>query len=66
MLGSRPDVAYRKLDIGDWDTPLARRWLREVTALPYVLVYDKAGRRIDAIAGLDLARLDAAIARAAR
>jgi thiol-disulfide isomerase/thioredoxin len=66
MLGSRPDVAYRKLDIGDWDTPLAQRWLRGVLSLPYVLVYDKAGRRVDAIAGLDLARLDAALARAAR
>jgi thiol-disulfide isomerase/thioredoxin len=64
MLGSRADVAYRKLDIGDWDTPLAARWLRGVPSLPYVLVYDKAGRRVDAIAGLDLARLDAAIARA--
>jgi thiol-disulfide isomerase/thioredoxin len=66
MLGSRPDIAYRKLDIGDWDTPLARRWLRGVQSLPYVLVYDKGGRRVDAVAGLDLARLDAAIARAAR
>jgi thiol-disulfide isomerase/thioredoxin len=66
MLPTRTDVAYRKLDVGDWDTPLAQRYLRGVPSLPYVIVYDKAGRKLDAIAGLDLARLDAAIARGAR
>jgi thiol-disulfide isomerase/thioredoxin len=61
----RRDVAYRKLDVGDWDTPLAARYLRRVPELPYVVVYDRAGKKVAAIAGLDLAALDAAIARAA-
>lgn len=66
MLATRTDVAYRKLDIGDWDTPLAMRYLRGVPSLPYVIVYGRDGKKVDAIAGLDLPRLDAAIARGAR
>jgi thiol-disulfide isomerase/thioredoxin len=63
VFGSRSDVAYRKFDIGDWDTPLAKRYLKQVPQLPYVIVYGMDGREIDAISGVDAARLDAAIAR---
>jgi thiol-disulfide isomerase/thioredoxin len=66
VLANRGDVAYRKLDVGDWDTPLAQRYLKNVPSLPYVLVFDRAGERMDAVAGLDLAKLDAAIARGTR
>lgn len=65
VLASRSDVAYRKLDIADWDTPLAKHYMAGVAKLPYILVYDRTGKRIDAIAGLDTKRLDAAIERAA-
>lgn len=61
VLKAQPDVAYRKLDIGDWDTPLAKRYLSNVPALPYVIVYGTKGSRVGEIAGLDLARLDQAI-----
>ncbi len=64
MLGRRTDLAYRKLDIVDWDSPLAKHWLRSVPNLPYVIVLAPDGRQVDAISGLDLARLDAAIAKA--
>jgi hypothetical protein len=40
--------------------------LKNVPALPYVLVYGKNGEKVDSIAGLDLARLDAAIGRGAQ
>jgi thiol-disulfide isomerase/thioredoxin len=66
LLASRKDIAYRKLDIGDWDTPLAQRYLKGVAALPYVIVYGTNGVKVKEIAGLDLARLDAAIASAAK
>jgi thiol-disulfide isomerase/thioredoxin len=62
----RSDLAYRKLDVGDWDSPLARHYLVQVPSLPYVVVYSRAGQRIDAFSGLDLARLDADIERGAR
>ncbi len=66
VVGKRKDVAYRKLDIGDWDTPLAQRYLKGVPSLPYVLVFGKDTKRVAEIKGLDLARLDAAIEEAAR
>lgn len=66
VLGARRDVAYRRLDVVDWDTPLARRYLKQVSKLPYVIVYDTSGAQVDAFAGLDIERLDAAIERGAR
>lgn len=65
VVTKRDDVAYRKLDVGDFDTPLGERYLKGVKALPYVIVFDKNGERIDAISGLDLKRLDRAVERAA-
>lgn len=66
VLRKRPDVAYRKLDIGDWDTPLAKHYLGDAPALPYLVVFGKDGARVDAFGRLDLARLDAAIERGAK
>jgi len=61
IAATRSDLAYRKLDIGDWDTPLAKHYLERVPALPYVIVYGKSGHQIDAFSRLDLKRLDRAI-----
>lgn len=61
VLGTRTDVAYRKLEIGDWDTPLAQRYLKGIPQLPYVVVYDAAGARVKELVGVDLAGLDAAL-----
>lgn len=61
VLGQRDDVAYRRLDIGDWDSPLAKRYLADIPQLPYVIVFNKDGTKIDAITGPDLLRLDRAL-----
>jgi thiol-disulfide isomerase/thioredoxin len=66
VLTARQDVAYRKLDIGDWDTPLAKRYLKSVPALPYVIVFGADGARVGEIAGLDLERVDKAIAKGSK
>jgi thiol-disulfide isomerase/thioredoxin len=65
VLTRRTDVAYRKFDIGDWDSPLAQRYLKKIPQLPYVIVYGVSGEKVDAIAGLEVTRLDAAIDRGA-
>jgi thiol-disulfide isomerase/thioredoxin len=65
-VGKRPDVAYRKLDIGDWDTPLAKRYLKGVPELPYVIVFSKTGQKVDAVSGMNVAKLDAAINKGAQ
>lgn len=62
MLGRRSDVAVRKLNVVSWETPLAARYLGDVTSLPYLVVYGKDGRRVREVAGLDLEALDRAIA----
>lgn len=65
VLGTHKEIAYRRLDIGDWDSALAKRYLKDVPQLPYVIVYGPNGDKIDSIVGVDLARLDKAIAKAA-
>ncbi len=64
-LEGRTDLAYRKFDVGDWDTPLGARYLKEVKDLPYVVVFDKTGNRVGVVSGADLAALDALIKKAA-
>lgn len=66
LSGNRSDFAVRKLDVVDWETPLARHYLADIPALPYVVVYDARGRYVGAVAGLDLARLDRLITRGAQ
>jgi thiol-disulfide isomerase/thioredoxin len=62
VLATRTDIAYRKLEIGDWDTPIAQRYLKGVPQLPYLIIYDPSGARVKEIVGVDLAGLDAALA----
>ena len=64
LLAKRSDVAYRRLDVVDWDSPLAAHYMKKVPSLPYVLVFDGRGAEVDAMSGLDLPRLDAALAKA--
>lgn len=66
VFAGRTDLAYRRFDIGDWDSPLAKHYLANVPQLPHVIVYDKSGKKIDSITGVDLARIDRAIATSAK
>ncbi len=61
VLKARSDVAYRKLNIVSWETPLAKRYLTDGPSLPYVVVYGKSGKPVGTIAGLKLDALDRAI-----
>jgi thiol-disulfide isomerase/thioredoxin len=61
LLGTRHDLAVRRLNVVDWETPVARRHLGNASALPYVVVYGKDGRQVRVVMGLDLTALDAAI-----
>lgn len=61
LLERAPDVALRKIDVVDWESPVAARYLGNVPNLPYILVYGVDGRRVGEISGLHLDALDAAI-----
>jgi len=60
IVSSRKDVAVRKLNVVDFDTPLARELGSRLDAIPYVIVFDPAGKRTD-ISGADFSRLDKAL-----
>jgi len=65
-LARRADIALRKVNVGSWDSPVAERWLGNVAELPYLIIFDKRGRRVRAIAGAQLADIDSALAEASR
>ena len=60
IVTSRKDVAVRKLNIVDFESALARQLGRRLQALPYVVVFDPRGRRIE-IRGNDPKKLSAAL-----
>jgi thiol-disulfide isomerase/thioredoxin len=66
ILARRSDIAVRKINVGSWDTPVAQRWLKDVSELPYLVIYDKQGKRVATIAGAQLEKLDQALAEASR
>jgi copper chaperone CopZ/thiol-disulfide isomerase/thioredoxin len=61
IVQGRTDVAVRKLNVVDFDTPLARELGSRFEALPYVVVFSPAGKRTD-IMGIDFQKLDRALA----
>ncbi len=61
ILRDNDDVALRKLNAEDWDSPIAKRYLAKIPSLPYVIVYSKKGERVAAISGLKLEELRRAI-----
>ena len=63
VLRVRDDVALRKINVSDWGSPVAKQHLARVPELPHVIVYSKRGRLVEAISGLELERLHAAIDR---
>ncbi|HYO53281.1 MAG TPA: thioredoxin family protein [Archangium sp.] len=62
LLNARQDIAYRKLNVVSWDSPLARRHLGQVENLPYLVVYGKDGKLVRTVRGFDLGALNAALA----
>ncbi|MDP6947102.1 MAG: thioredoxin domain-containing protein [Myxococcota bacterium] len=66
IMGDRADVALRKIDIVDWDTPVTKQHMADVANLPYTIIYDKSGREVRRIVGLDIPGLHAAIEEASK
>jgi thiol-disulfide isomerase/thioredoxin len=61
IVTARKDVAIRKLNVVEFESPLAKELGPRLDSLPYVIVFTPSGKRID-IAGADLALLDKALA----
>jgi thiol-disulfide isomerase/thioredoxin len=59
-------LAYRKLNLVEWESPLAQRYVAAVPTLPFVIVYGADGKRFTTLTGANLPALDRAIADASR
>ena len=57
ILTTTKSVAYRRIDIGTWESPIAKKFLGKVPELPYVLVFNRERKLIKTIAGLNLVEL---------
>lgn len=60
IVAVRKDVAVRKLNVVDFDRPLARELGPGLRMLPYLVVFSPEGKRTD-IAGLGLQKLESAL-----
>jgi thiol-disulfide isomerase/thioredoxin len=58
-------LAYRKINIVSWETPVAQRYMQEVPSLPLLVVYARDGKRFKSMHGADLDALEKAISEAA-
>jgi copper chaperone CopZ len=61
IVQKRSDVAVRKLNVVDFDSPLARELGSGFEALPYMMVFSPSGKRTE-IRGANLKKLEEALA----
>ena len=66
LMSEKPAIAYRRIDIGDWDSGVAKRYLGQVPELPFLVIYGRNRRELGRIAGLNLRRLDELLNQALR
>ncbi|MGE0455542.1 MAG: TlpA family protein disulfide reductase [Vicinamibacteria bacterium] len=60
IVAKRRDVAVRKLNVVDFDSPLAAEMGPQFDSLPWLVVFSPSGRRQDVV-GMDFAQLDDAL-----
>jgi thiol-disulfide isomerase/thioredoxin len=61
VVAEREDVAVRKLNLVDFESPLGLELGDAIQGLPYVVIFAPDGRRTD-ITGLNTGKIDAALA----
>ena len=62
MARSDPDIALRKIDIVNWKMPVAQQF--NIHSIPQVNVYDRSGRLVGTVFGVDLQRVKSYVAQA--
>jgi thiol-disulfide isomerase/thioredoxin len=65
LLAENSGLAYRRLNVVDWETPLAKHFLANAKELPYVIVLDTHGREVATVSGFKVEELKAAIGKGA-
>jgi len=62
MATSDPEIALRKIDIVNWKTAVAQQF--NIRSIPQVNVYDRSGRLIGTVRGVDFKTIKEYIAQA--
>lgn len=57
----RDHLAIRKVNVGAWDTPVAKRYLVGAPWLPHVWAYDARGRRVAVLSGSEVSKLEGVV-----
>ena len=65
LMKARSDLAVRTVNVGDWGTPAANRYLKEAGELPTVRIYTPGGNLFSEISGLKIQEMISDIDRAA-
>ena len=62
MARSDPEIALRKVDIVNWKTPVAQQF--NIHSIPQVNVYDRSGRLVGTVLGVDFEKVKSYVAQA--
>jgi thioredoxin-related protein len=62
MARSDPEVALRKIDIVNWRTSVVQQF--NVHSIPQVNVYDRSGRLVGTVVGVDFEKVKSYVAQA--
>jgi thiol-disulfide isomerase/thioredoxin len=62
MARSDPDIALRKIDIVNWRTAVAQQF--NIHSIPHVNVYDRSGRLVGTVVGVDFEKVKSYVAQA--
>lgn len=66
LMTHRADLAVRKVQVDDWDDPLAARYLNASPTLPLLVVFNARGERVGQVSGARLEELDALLLQASQ
>jgi thioredoxin-related protein len=59
---SDPEIAVRKIDIVNWKTAVAQQF--NIHSIPQVNVYDRSGRLVGTVLGVDFEKVKSYVAQA--
>ena len=57
LLTQRDDIALRKIDIIDWDSDVAKHYLKGATEIPHMIVFDADGKELIRLSGYKKSKL---------
>lgn len=59
-------IAYRKINIVSWESPVGKHYMKDVPSLPLIVIYGKDGKQSSSMHGAKLEQLELALEKAAQ